>query len=163
MMRSCFREERAANLRRVFSAGGLEFAAIGEQLDQSAQDLVIGSDADVFVQRALKLRAPAPPVLFDNEREVSRRLQMARIAGLEVSRRDTISTPVVHCQVSGQHYCFGRTRILRVITDCYGSIRLYPSASVKSAYHCSFDSRNWFASRRRSLMRSSAVPEVTTS
>jgi hypothetical protein len=82
MMRRGLREERAADLRRVFSAGGLEFAAVGEKLDQSAQDLVIGSDADVFVQRALKLGAAASPMLFNDEREVSRRLQMARVVGL---------------------------------------------------------------------------------
>jgi hypothetical protein len=38
--------------------------------------------------------------LLDDESQVSRRLQMARIAGFEVSRRDAISTPIIHCQIS---------------------------------------------------------------
>src|SRR5262245_9416393 len=103
MMRRGFREERAANFRRVFDTSGLELAAIGEQLDQSAQDFVISSDADVFVQRALKLGAPAPAMLLDDQRQVSRRLQMAWIIGLKVSRRDAIAAPPAHCQISSQH------------------------------------------------------------
>src|SRR5882672_11036570 len=111
MMRGGFREESAANLRRVSGAGGLEFAAIGEQFDQSAQDFVISSDADVFVQRPLKLGAAASPMLLDDERQVGRRLQMARIVGFKVSRRDATSTPVAHCQISSQHFSLNGTRI----------------------------------------------------
>src|SRR5262249_6119515 len=103
VMRRGFCEERAANFRRVFDAGGLELTAIGEQLDQSAQDFVISSDADVFVQRALKLGAAASAMLLDDQRQVSRRLQMAWIIGLQVSWRDAIAAPPAHRQISGQH------------------------------------------------------------
>jgi hypothetical protein len=94
MLRYGLEKEQAAQFQRLAHAVALKDAAIQNQLDQSAQDFVIGADADVGIERRLQFGPPRAGVLLDKQNQIRRRLPMARVLHVNVARVDLIAALV---------------------------------------------------------------------
>src|SRR5262245_6846543 len=90
-------EETAAQFRGINGRNRLEYASIGEQFDQAAQDSVISPDPDIVVQRPVELRTTTASMPAHDGDQLPGRLIVARIIDLQVTRRDAIAALPTHC------------------------------------------------------------------
>src|SRR5207253_4172313 len=86
VMKARLHEERATNLSGLDRRSCLELAAVCEQLYQPAQNLVVGANADVLLQRLFERRARTPLVRLEERREVTRYAQILLVVRLDVTR-----------------------------------------------------------------------------
>src|SRR5947209_12448326 len=128
-------EERAAYLCGFGGRGGLELTAVGQKLDEAAQDFVVRPRPDVLPQRLFERRARAALVLGEERDQVLCFAQVLLVLHIEVARFDLIAALPAQGKVCGQHL-FKSAKALPPRGPARGTVRPRRAASRCAPRSC---------------------------